>query len=202
MMFLLPGPPIVSGYTKPLILLPSESVWVSLSRTMEKTTTERDAEETRKRGRKGDRRRLREKRTARQQRRLRVSSSERVPPYSTPRGGSSITQAFEIFVVLPTAPGITLEIDVAQPRNLGPYRLLDFSRFALFFSPRASEDEEEMACRNPGAAHGIRAFVATRFNTSTQLSGTERNKERERGGRGEERREESTIHLAKINIVK
>jgi len=27
------GPPIVSGYTKPLILLPSESVWVSLSRT-------------------------------------------------------------------------------------------------------------------------------------------------------------------------
>ncbi|KYN17349.1 hypothetical protein ALC57_10325 [Trachymyrmex cornetzi] len=37
-------PPMVSGYTKPLILLPSESVWVSLSRTMEKTTIERDAE--------------------------------------------------------------------------------------------------------------------------------------------------------------
>lgn len=35
---------MVSGYTKPLILLPSESVWVSLSRTMEKTTIERDAE--------------------------------------------------------------------------------------------------------------------------------------------------------------
>lgn len=35
---------MVSGYTKPLILLPSESVWVSLSRTMEETTVERDAE--------------------------------------------------------------------------------------------------------------------------------------------------------------
>lgn len=29
-------------------------MWVSLSRTMEKTTTDRDAERTRKRGRKGD----------------------------------------------------------------------------------------------------------------------------------------------------
>lgn len=50
------GPPMVPGYTKPLILLPSESVWVSLSRTMEKTTIEKEAEGTRKRGRKEDER--------------------------------------------------------------------------------------------------------------------------------------------------
>lgn len=50
------GPPMVPGYTKPLILLLSESVWVSLSRTMEKTTIEKEAEGTRKRGRKGDER--------------------------------------------------------------------------------------------------------------------------------------------------
>lgn len=54
-MFLLPGPRWSPGTRSPLILLPSESVWVSLSRTMEKNDDRQGRRErTRKRVRKGD----------------------------------------------------------------------------------------------------------------------------------------------------
>lgn len=158
---------MVSGYTKPLILLPSESVWVSLSRTMEKTTIERDAE---KQESEEERETEEKTRTARRrQPEVVVSSSKSTFIHSTWEG-SSITRAFEIFGALPTPLGITLEIDVARPRNLGPFRLLDFSRLprTSFFLLDYLETRKEhiyYTCRDPGAAHGIRAFVAVSTRT-------------------------------------
>lgn len=77
-----------------------------------------------------------------------VSLSKSISTHSN-RGGSSITRAFEIFGALLTEPGITLEIDVARPRNLNLFKLLDFSHLFVLSSLLASlfkylrEDEEE-----------------------------------------------------------
>lgn len=92
-----------------------------------------------------------------------VSSNKSTFIHST-WGGSSITRAFEIFEALPTSPGITLEIDVARPRNLRPFRLLDFSRTSLFLLNRLETRKGYIyyTCRDPGAARGIRREYMTR----------------------------------------
>lgn len=97
-------------YTRASILLPRRNAWYHYrekqgkKRKEGKVWSEREAE---KEG-------------------LRVSSSVqlRAP------GGSSITRPFEIFEALPTAARITLEIDVAWPRDLSELLepLLDISR--------------------------------------------------------------------------
>lgn len=120
------GPPMVSGIHEAInIITERERVGIIIADDRKNDYRKRDVEEqeseeekeTRK-GREEDG----EKEAAV------VSSSKSTFIHST-WGGSSITRGFEIFGSLPTAPGITLEIDVARPRNLGAVQT------ARFFSP-------------------------------------------------------------------
>lgn len=98
-------------------------------------------------------------------------------------GGSSITRAFEIFGALPTAPGITLEIDVARPRNLGPFKLLDFSRLLVHLSSFSSTTERRRRY----------IFII--------LAVTPRSNARDPRVRRHERKEKSNASRAKIYIL-
>lgn len=137
---------MVSGYTKPLILLPSESVWVSLSRTMEKNDDRKGNKKAWKKAWKKGRRRREEDEDSQKEaaeEAVRWYPQVRAPLYTRLEKAPRLRGHSKFSGALPTPPGITLEIDVARPRNLGAVQTARFfSPLHVSLSPQPSRDEE------------------------------------------------------------